>query len=124
MDKSVSRSFYLFGILITVIGAFLLAYGLSGSVVQPLGTLALHVAHPFWMRLGVIVVAIGSLLMLVGWMGALARTAQLGRWIWFVSLIIFPGIGLLLYVFFGPRTPSRRAQQPVTMPPPTPSYGD
>ncbi len=127
MNKSASRMFYLIGILCWIIGGLLLAYGLSATVVRPDGTITPHV-HPTWTTVGGIVFFIGCVLSLIAWMGAIARMARFGRWIWFVCLIIFPGIGLLCYIFFGPRTPSRRMQgpqgPPMQMPPPAPSYGD
>lgn len=123
MSKSSSRTLFLLAILFWVIGGALLAYGLSATIIHPDGAVTVH-AHPTWTAIGGIVFVVGSLLGLISWMGALARMAQLRRWVWFVCLIIFPGICLLLYIFFGPKTASRRAQGPMTMPPPTPSYGD
>ena len=122
MDKSLSRTLFLLSILFWVIGGAVLAYGLSATIIHPDGAVTVH-AHPIWTIIGGIVFFVGSLLGLIAWMGALARMAQFRRWVWFVCLIIFPGICLLCYIFFGPKTPSRRAQGPMTMPPPTPNYG-
>lgn len=123
MSKSLSRTLYLLGILLWIIGGILLAYGLAGTKVLPGGAITPRV-QPSWTTAGGIVFFIGCVLSLAAWMGALARMAQFHRWIWFVCLVIFPGLGLLCYIFFAPKTPSRRAQRTVPMPPPTPSYGD
>lgn|SRR5258708_32209441 len=134
MNKTLSRVLFLFGIIAMLVGAGILIYAFSGNGIRLTGNglqangdvIASHVTHPFWATIGAIVAFFGYLLGLIAWMGALARMAQFSRWIWFVCLIIIPGLAMLAYVFFGPRTPSRRVQapKPITAPPPYPGYGD
>jgi hypothetical protein len=45
----------------------------------------------------------------VAWIGALIRTAQSGRWGWFVLLLLFSGVSLLIYLLWGP-TPENLAR--------------
>jgi len=124
MDKSVSRWLYIFGFIIMLIGGGFLVYAFSSGPFPAQNTvITTQVNHPFWAMIGSIIALVGYLLGLVAWIGAVARTAQLSRWIWFVCLIILPFLGMLCYIFFGPRSPSRRARQAVSAPPPTPSYG-
>lgn len=124
MNKSLSRWLFLFGLLVLIIGGCMVAYGFSGDNILANGVvMTSHITHLFWVKLGAIIAGIGYLLGLIAWMGAVARTAQLARWIWFVCLIILPLLGMLCYIFFGPRSPSRRARRAVSTPPPTPSYG-
>lgn len=122
MSKSLSRVLYLFGILCWIIGGLLLAYSLSATVIRATGVIQPR-AHIPWTIAGGAIFFAGCVLSLIAWIGALARTAQLGRWAWFVCLIIIPFIGLLCYIFVGPKTPSRPAPGSMTRPPPRPSYG-
>ena len=67
----------------------------------------LRPSNPTMFTAGYAVMAVGGLLILISWIGALIRTAVLGRWGWFVVLLVLGLIGLLLivqliYVFFGP----------------------
>jgi hypothetical protein len=48
--------------------------------------------------------------------------APLGHWIWFVFLLLFSGIALLLYIFFGPKTPTRAVM--TAHAPPAGGFGD
>ncbi|BCL83037.1 hypothetical protein ccbrp13_55020 [Ktedonobacteria bacterium brp13] len=61
--------------------------------------------------IGGLLVFIGGILVLIAWIGALIKTAKLGRWGWFVCLIIFSGITLLIYIFWGPTTPKNQIAQ-------------
>lgn len=126
MNKRLSRWLFFLGILLMLIGGGFLVYAFSrGGFPTNSTVVTSQVHHPFWAMIGSIIALFGYLLGLIAWMGAIARMAQFSRWVWFVCLIILPFLGMLCYVFFGPRTPSRRAQmqRPAPMPPPTPSYG-
>ncbi len=116
MSKSLSRLMYLFGILLAIIGVLLLARGFANSRVLPNGSL--HPSRIGSAVAGVILCSLACVLALAAWFGALVKTARLHRWGWFVCLLIFSGISLLLYIFFGPTTPSYPS-----MPMTTPPYG-
>jgi hypothetical protein len=47
---------------------------------------------------------IGALLALIGWIGALIKTATIGAWGWFVVVLILSGLGALIYSIAGPET--------------------
>jgi len=116
MRKSVSRNLYLLALLFTIVAAVLVLLGLQGSTINTVqtgpysfsGSLT-SIGNPPVFFAGTAVAAIGAILSLIAWFGALIRTAQLGRWGWFVCLIIFSGITMLVYIFAGPTT---RAGQP------------
>jgi hypothetical protein len=91
MRKTLSRTLYLLSLLAWMIGGFLLVRGLVHALAT-LGVLAL--------------LATGGVLACVAWIGALIRTAQLGRWRWFICLLLFSGLALLLYIFIGPQYPA------------------
>jgi hypothetical protein len=40
----------------------------------------------------------------IGWIGALIKTAQIGRWGWFVAVLLLSGLGALIYGIAGPET--------------------
>ena len=59
--------------------------------------------------IGALLVALGNLLALVAWIGALVKTARLGRWGWFIFLLLFSAITMLIYIFAGPTASARPA---------------
>ena len=118
MKKSVSRAFYLLGILLYIVGVALFVFGAVGSNFSNLSTLAssghlfipADMSNSMFTGIGALIVLLGGLLTLIAWIGALIKTARLGRWGWFVCLLLFSGITTLIYIFAGPTT---RAGQPV-----------
>lgn len=115
MKKSVSRVLYLLALLLGIGGIAIFVYGASGGDMNTLNALAtsghLFVAadmnNSTLTAIGALLVALGSLLALIAWIGALVKTARLGRWGWFVFLLIFSGITMLIYIFAGPTTSAR-----------------
>lgn len=57
--------------------------------------------------IGVVILLIGSLISLIAWIGALVRSAKMGSWGWFVVVLIFSGLGTLIYVLAGPSEQAR-----------------
>ncbi len=112
MKKSLVRLLYLLGLVVEIIGGVLLGMGLAGSqtVTNGYTTTATSLGNPTLFTIGTILLVIGGIVILVALVGALIRMAQLGRWGWFVCLIVFSGITLLIYVFAGPETPPNQAQ--------------
>jgi hypothetical protein len=114
MRKSVSRTLYLLAIVCSIGAAVLVFLGLNGTTITALPSNASYtdvinsVNNPALLIAGVAVAAIGSILALIAWIGALIRTAQLGRWGWFVCLLVLSGITMLVYIFAGPTTPARQ----------------
>lgn len=114
MRKSVSRTLYLLAIVCAIGAAALIFLGVQGSTVNAFpgpysfsGSLT-SIGNPILFFAGVAVGALGSILSLIAWIGALVRTAQLGRWGWFVCLIVLSGITMLIYIFAGPTTPANQ----------------
>lgn len=112
MKKSVSRALFLLGLLCAIVGVGLFIYGAVGvnfsnlSTLQASGKLfvAADMSNSTFTILGALIVLLGSILSLIAWIGALIRTATLGRWGWFVCLLLFHGLALLIYIFAGPTT--------------------
>lgn len=118
MRKSLSRLFYLLGLLTALVGILLLVRGyLDGAV------LSRDITHPLYMKIalvGLILCISAVLLSLTAWIGALIRMAQLHRWGWFSCLLIFSGVAMFLYISLGPTTaPSR-----LLLAPPYQGFGD
>lgn len=51
---------------------------------------------------GSILWLISAILWLVAWIGALIRSAKMQSWVWFVIVLIFSGLGTLIYALFAP----------------------
>src|SRR5262249_8607303 len=51
----------------------------------------------------------GSIVALIAWIGALIKTAQIGRWGWFVAVLLLSGLGTLIYGIAGPEAPATAA---------------
>jgi hypothetical protein len=117
MRKSVSRALYLLALLLEIVGVAVFIYGASGGSMSTLSALvasghlfvAADMSNSLLTALGALLVSVGSLLTLIAWIGALIRTAVLGRWGWFIFLLLFNGITLLIYIFAGPTTSARPA---------------
>ena len=52
--------------------------------------------------IGVVAYLIGLVLYIISWIGSLVATAKLGRWGWFVCILLLSPIAELVYVFAGP----------------------
>ncbi|HEY0752429.1 MAG TPA: hypothetical protein VGD98_00500 [Ktedonobacteraceae bacterium] len=115
MKKSVSRTLYLLALLLDIGGMVVFFFGAGGGNMHTFNALAasghLFVAadmnNSMLTGLGAPLFALGSLLAMIAWIGALIRTALLGRWGWFIFLLLFSGITMLIYIFAGPTTPTR-----------------
>lgn len=117
MRKSVSRALYLLALVLDVAGIAIFIYGASGGNMSTLNELvasnhlfvAADMNNSLLTAAGALLVGIGGLLLLIAWIGALIRTAVLGRWGWFVFLLLFSGITMLIYIFAGPTMSARSA---------------
>lgn len=92
MKKTLSLILYIVGVLLLIAAAKIpFLYG---------GTAA---------PLAVILAVVGGIVFAVAWIGALIRTVQLGRWGWFVLLLLFSVVSLLVYLLWG-STPEKVAR--------------
>lgn len=115
MTKSVSRALYILALLLSIGGIAVFVYGASGGNMNTLNELmasghlfvAADMNNAMLTGIGALLVGIGNLVALIAWIGALVWTARLGRWGWFVVLLIFNGVAMLIYIFAGPTTPAR-----------------
>jgi hypothetical protein len=116
MRKSVSRNLYLLALVFAIVAIVLIVLSASGSTVNTIqnGSYSIptvtSIGNPGLFFAGIGLAVVGGIFSLIAWIGALVRTAQLGRWGWFVCLIVLSGITMLIYIFAGPTTP---ANQPV-----------
>lgn len=122
MRKSVSRTLYLLALVLGIAAAVLIILGIQGSTFtsvqsgpSSVGALT-SVGNPGLLFAGIGASIVGGVLLLIAWIGALVRTAQLGRWGWFVCLIVLSGITMLLYIFIGPTTPANAQYPPQQYP--------
>ncbi len=119
MKKSVSRLLYLLSILLYIAAVVVFYIGASGGNMSTFNALAASghlfvatdMANSGLTALGALLFLIAGLLSLIAWIGALIKTARLGRWGWFICLLLFSGISLLIYIFAGP---TARANQPAS----------
>ena len=52
--------------------------------------------------IGVLLFIVAGLLSTIAWIGALVRAAKMQDWVWFVVVLVFHGIGALVYAIAGP----------------------
>ncbi len=81
--------------------------------------ITLHGAQAAGVVIGSILWVISALIWLVAWIGALVRSARMGSWVWFVIVLIFSGLGTLIYVLFGPSDRPAMTNYPPTSYPPS-----
>jgi hypothetical protein len=100
MRKSSSRILFLGGILGFIFGEIVTFFAsMNQTASSP--KIALLI-------LSLLLTLIGVVLLTIGWIGALIRTAQLARWGWFVCLLVFGPVTMFGYIFAGPTTPIAR----------------
>ena len=108
MSKALSRNLYLIGLGIIIVATILLVAGLAGSTTttDPITgyTSVTSVGNPALLGISIFLYAGGGIVGLVAYIGALIKTASLGRWGWFVCLLLISGITMLVYIFAGPET--------------------
>lgn len=80
--------------------------------------LNLHGAQAAGVVIGSILWVIAGLLWLVAWICALVRSAKMGSWVWFVIVLIFSGLGTLIYAIAGPADRPTAPNYPPTSYPP------
>ena len=78
----------------------------------------LHGGQAAGVVIGSILWVIAGLLWLVAWIGALIRSAKMGSWVWFVVVLIFSGLGTLIYAIAGPAERPAMTNYPPTSYPP------
>jgi hypothetical protein len=67
--------------------------------------------------IGSILWLISAVIWIVAWIGALVRSARMQTWVWFVIVLIFSGLGTLLYALFGPLDhPATTGYPPISYP--------
>jgi hypothetical protein len=126
MSKGLSRTLYLIGLGVIIVAVIMLVAGLAGSTtaVDPNTgqTVVTSVGNPALIGISTVFFIIGGILSFVAYVGALIKTAMLGRWGWFVCLLLISGITMLIYIFAGPETRAVPQMAPMgyapQMPPP------
>lgn len=126
MSKSLSRTLYLIGLGVVIVAVILLVAGLAGSTTStdPITgqTTITSVGNPALLGISTVFFVVGGILSFVAYVGALIKTASLGRWGWFVCLLLISGITMLVYIFAGPETRPNQQMVPMgyapQMPPP------
>lgn len=103
MSRATVRKVFLTGLVVWVVGAVLLLLSNSGNAAN--GTVY---------SAGLLLAGIGAVIVVVSWIMALIASAILGRWGWFVVVLILGLIALpvvmIIYSLLGPST--RRVLRP------------
>ena len=73
--------------------------------------------NPALFGIALVLIFIGTIPMLIAWIGALVKMAQLRQWVWFVLLLIASGFTMLVYIFVGPQTPGVEQSSSTMVPP-------
>lgn len=68
--------------------------------------------------IGVLLFVVAGIVHLVAWIGALIRSAKMQTWGWFVIVLIFSGLGTLIYAIAGPSNQPAMAAYPAQGYPP------
>ncbi|HEY7342028.1 MAG TPA: hypothetical protein VH591_14205 [Ktedonobacterales bacterium] len=114
MERSTSRNLYLIGLVLEIVGIILFIVGTTAAIAtsDANGVPSDAGATSFGILglIAILVLAVGGVLALVAWIGALVKTAKLGQWLWFILLIVFSGITMLVYIFAGPTQPANSGQ--------------
>ena len=109
MSKSLSRTLYLIGLGLVIIATILLLVSIFvGNTFQtgPDGNTTGSIGNPVLFGTSIILMIVAAIPLLISWIGALVKMAQLSRWGWFICLFFFHGISMLVYIFAGPETPA------------------
>ena len=127
MKKALSRTLYLIGLGVVIVGVILLVAGLAGSstAVDPNTgqTSVTSIGHPALFGISFVFFEAGGILSFVAYIGALIKMAMLSRWGWFVCLLLISGITMLVYIFAGPETRPDQQLAPVGYAPQAPPQG-
>jgi uncharacterized protein (DUF427 family) len=109
MPKKVSRNLSLIAIGIFIVAGILMGVGFAGSTTSydptTNTTYVTSVAHPALVVIAYLFFLAGFILAFIAYIGALIKTATLGRWGWFVCLLLIQPT-ILVYIFAGPETPA------------------
>lgn len=95
MGKATVLMFWVGGLIFTVIGIMLLVQVPLQEIQAP-ASLQSPVMIP-----GLLLI-VASLANFIAWVGALVLAGRLGAWGWFVAVFVLGGLGLLIYLIFGP----------------------
>lgn len=122
MEKSLTRTLYLIGAGLLIVSMVLLGVSFIGGTTSADGSAT--IGNPALFGVATFMMFVSGVPMLIAWIGALVKMAQLQRWGWFICLLLLSGITLLVYIFAGPETPapSALAVQGGMTPPQYPPY--
>lgn len=119
MRKSRTGLIFLVGLVAAIVGGVLFGVGAASQHVASDLTAGNYSSLGTTGGIGAVIAAVGGLLIFISWISALIRTAIIGRWGWFVvmlllGLIISPLLWLwmLIYLIAASDHP-RTMQQPV-----------
>jgi hypothetical protein len=119
MKKSLSRTLYLIGLGILILGMISLFVSIPGgtTTTNPYGGTTATPGNSALFGIALVLIFIGTLPMLIAWIGALVKMAHLRQWAWFVLLLVVSGITMLVYIFAGPETPYMEQSASTMVPP-------
>ncbi|HEU5438282.1 MAG TPA: hypothetical protein VFU88_03245 [Ktedonobacterales bacterium] len=110
MSLSTTRKLYLSAIGLAIIGVIVFFVGAAGattSVDPTTGLTQVSGGNPALALVATLVFIVAGIVSFIAWIGALIATAKMGRWGWFVLILVLSGIGMLAYVIAGPQAPAQ-----------------
>lgn len=108
MHTSLMRTLYLLSLGGVVPGLILFFISFNGSPSTMVGNTL--VGNLLIFGIALFLLMAGVILLLIVEVNALIKTARLGRWDWFIGLLLFSAIALPIYLFTKPET------HPTTLP--------
>src|SRR5215831_2344512 len=100
MERSTSRKLYLSGLLLFITGLSLwpIVAGDFGPALRSANVTVLIIVGLG----GLALLAVGAILSVTGYIGALVKLVRLSQWVWFALLLLFSAITMLAYIVAGP----------------------
>jgi len=104
MSLSTTRKLFGISILLAVVIGCVLGISMSSASGGGYGGYSAATVDPVVLVVSTILLLVAVVLETIAWVGALVKTAQLGRWGWFICMLIpfINGFAFIGYVLFGP----------------------
>jgi hypothetical protein len=103
MSRKTIAICFIVGVVIAIIGAILEGSAMAATITAAATGGAPQAPNMPLLIVSFILLAVGSILGLISWIGTLINLARLRRWVWFVLTIFFSGISIIVYLIVNPQ---------------------
>ena len=112
MSLSTTRKLFGISILLAVVIGCVLGISMSSASGGGYSGYSAATVDPVVLVVSTVLLLVAVVLETVAWIGALVKTAQLGRWGWFICMLLpfISGFAFLGYVLFRPTESARPVQ--------------